>query len=413
MYIAKKGLWAYLLFVLCFSGCECVNEGERHINNNQPAYTKVYRNLEAINLDLKPTEGFTYRFNGKELKKEGDLWISEDLVVYCNTTSSTSKYQGNLCATVIGSGGIISQLEIFDKNGNLVKSVGITTSNQVLKYEDALGPEWPGIHNIGNTCYANSVFKLIARCSGYDEDLQQDIPSNIHTTLRNIVNGIRLGHGSAMWEVSVNNLASRLLLDKLNECIGNKFPIGTQATSVILLRKINFCLYSKTISQKITQPELIPELVNAFRTKRPVFKRITKTWSTPYNTVRQYNDLPIFLSIAQLRGEGAAEGGNTKCLTLPQFFICVDDSGPIKKKIEETLQVPIWDVDREDTQVGEKTYKLIGFLYHQGTRTSGHYVAHVKFGNDWYLHNDSSVSKVAPLEFVNSLGVVSLYECVE
>ena len=51
---------------------------------------------------------------------------------------------------------------------------------------------------------------------------------------------------------------------------------------------------------------------------------------------------------------------------------------------------------------GPGSYKLAGIVSHIGKNTgSGHYVAHIRRGDDWYIFNDEKValSKKPPLDF--------------
>lgn len=97
-------------------------------------------------------------------------------------------------------------------------------------------------------------------------------------------------------------------------------------------------------------------------------------------------------------------------LSLNRFF--TDETGGNQSKIADAISL---DLDEENKPAGSFTapldlskyfapealegrsaeYELIGIAVHQGsTIHSGHYVAYIKKGNQWYHISDSSSSKI-------------------
>lgn len=249
----------FLLLLLVFIGCECGKEVD--VLQTTPIQPKTYYNLETIDLGINSKRDLSFEFNDKQLAKEGDLYLSEDLMVY-------ETKEGKWYATVIGKGGISSNLKI-SHHGNLVQAVSISTTPEVFGYQDELGKEWPGMRNIGNTCFANSTYKLIARCSGFDKTLSKDIEGGINTLLRNIVNGIRLGKRSAIQEYIVNRKVSALFLDKLSENTEERFNNRMQNDAFSLFKIITFLLYP--VNDLWLQEWENKNMINKFKQERHPF----------------------------------------------------------------------------------------------------------------------------------------------
>jgi len=61
--------------------------------------------------------------------------------------------------------------------------------------------------------------------------------------------------------------------------------------------------------------------------------------------------------------------------------------------------------------VGEVKFTLRGIIYHSGRVTDGHYVYHLKTGDDWTTFNDKTVTSGVPIsEEIKNSGYVYLYE---
>ncbi len=395
----RNSLNCFLLLLLVFIGCKCGNISEEvDVLQTTPIQPKTYYNLEAIDLGINSKRDLSFEFNDKQLAKEGDLYLSEELMVY--QTKEEKWY-----ATVIGRGSISSNLKV-SHHGNLVQEVSISTTPEVFGYRDELGKEWPGMCNIGSTCFANSAYKLIARCSGFDEALSKDIEGGINTSLRNIVNGIRLGKRSALPEDTVNSKVSALFLDKLSENAGERFNNRMQNDAFSFFNEITFSLYP--VNDLLLQEWKNKNMIDKFKQERHPFYYISKVTTTDgsnYVGISQH----IYPLIPDIQAH--VQSMDEKYLSLPQFFIYLSNVAAHKEetKIIENLQVPLWDYET-DKKPEEKTYKLIGFFQH----IPGHYLAYINFNaQGWYQHSDSSVKPVAPLKSVASENLVAIYELQE
>jgi len=373
-----------LIIISLFSHCQCWNS-EPTIPAPIQIPHKVFYNLEVIDLEINDQEYLSFVFNGKELKldEKSGLYMSDDLIVYHTK-------EGKWKATVIGVGGVESSLEIKSKDDS-IKELHIKTTSEVFPYKDELGPEWPGLYNIGNTCFANSEYKLIARSSVFDKVLNQDKPKEIHTYLRNIVNGIRLAKRSALQEESVNRKVSEFLLDQLTIQSENIWNDRRQRSTGALLGDIARCI--SPITSRIIPAQDV-EAVIADMEVRPS----TNECLVLNNDKVTYEEFLITI-FAGRKLEGVLNGkeiGYKDLLTAPRnlIFRSIEESD----NFSGTIQVPIWDYNTKK-QVAFKTYKPVALCVHSGSSTSsGHYVAFINFKkNGWFQHNDSRVTKIFKL----------------
>jgi hypothetical protein len=376
-----KSCWITLLLL---AGCNCGNsDGSEKDNkdNLEPLQQQKYYNLKAIDLAIEAKGEFSFVYNNQQLTKEGDIYLSEDLLVY-------RTQDGKWRATVIGKGGISSHLKISAGQG-LLQEVEISTTNEVVGYRDEVGKEWPGMYNIGNTCFANAMYKLIARCSGFDQVLSKDIEGGIHTALRNIVNGIRLGHKSALQEEVVNRKISALFLDKLEENGLRRFNDRTQQDSQLFLMEILRLLYpNRPINNDAVKALLdIPKLDN------------------PVGYIAKLEGDPLY-------NHGADEWVSGCLLVKPPLFYIevISERAETDIATPQNLVKSYYDYKTEK-KLGEKKYKLIALVHRIGSSmSSGHYVAYINHGQEWYLQNDSQVNQAPALNSVRTLKWIGLYE---
>jgi ubiquitin C-terminal hydrolase len=94
-----------------------------------------------------------------------------------------------------------------------------------------------------------------------------------------------------------------------------------------------------------------------------------------------------------------------------------DRTEGIVKKINHAIKIPL-EIDMQPYLVEPQSnsyYNLIAIVMHQGTAKGGHYVAYVKYKNNWYLCNDEAVSKISASQVKEAInkGYVYIYEQTE
>lgn len=376
----------YWFLLGVFAGCQCGNLPE----NDSELYTqqKKYYNLEAIDLGTIEAKGdLIFVFNNKQLIKEGSIYVSQDLLVY---RTKDEKWG----ATVIGRGGISGYLKV-SVGQELLREVEISTTNEVVNYQEEIGKEWPGMHNIGNTCFANATYKLLAICTGFERVLSNDTEGGINTTLRNIINGIRLGHRSALKEEVVNKKIGGLFLDVLEKVDNSaKFNDRNQHDAQVFLFHVVNLVYpwpADDDNEKLQALLELPKLDNPFL---HIYKQENGDFVPTIFPVTSKKfflvNLPLFDIVAS---------------TIPL------QKQPIEIPIPSEVVRPYYDAKTYE-KIGEKKYKLIGVIQHIGSdMSSGHYVAYTNHGTQgWYLHNDSQVKPVPAFNTLRTLKWLGLYK---
>lgn len=331
----KHLLKIYSLCIFLCVGCHCSTNPEI---STTPSHipSQSYHNLEIIKLGIKGSDSFSFEFNGKKLVSKDNVYLSEDLIVYQTQANEWH-------ATVIGPGEVSSKLKISNPKG-VVQEVDITTTNKVFAYQDEIGPEWPGMQNIGSTCFSNSVYKLIARCSGYDTELSKDSVEGIHTYLRNIVNGIRLGKKSALQEKSVNRKVSELFLDRLGQ-LGKweKYNDKQQHDAATFLLEIQKLLYPTEIEH--ASPTEIKKIIADQATRRHPFEYAVNQ-ATITGGKQNDNFTYTFHYVHRLpTSQGSIV--HRYYLSLPYFFMYkLSTTNESKKDLPNPLEVPWWDFEK-------------------------------------------------------------------
>ncbi len=84
------------------------------------------------------------------------------------------------------------------------------------------------------------------------------------------------------------------------------------------------------------------------------------------------------------------------------------------KKLSHSIHVPLtFDVQPYLIQKqNHNLYKLIACVVHHGTAAGGHYVACVKYDNQWYLCDDTTITKITKKKVKQyaSMGYIYIYE---
>lgn len=406
------------------SACDCrgLNESTQFKQSHQQ---ESFYNLEAIELGTYNLQSPSFFFNGQALVQEGPLYTSPDLLVYCTKS-------GNWRATFIGKGYIRGTLEIKVDN-KLVKQVPLSNNSNLVRYADQLGTEWPGIYNVGNSCFANAIYKLMARCEGFDVVINQDKTGSLPTSLRNMINGIRLGKRSSLQEESVNRWLNKRLLELISSHpnlppgLNKNFNDQSGNDSRLFLTAIYTLLYKEDSLRKI---KIQPPQMNLYleQGKNLPFQIIRKNKLT--NNLVQ--EIPITVCKANIlfssdlthwEATGFINGWQSFLYQAPAFMVVDMTTGILPPatdghylRLQESQKVRIYHY-QDDSYISDKEYQLIGFT----CGVHRHATAYIYFPNyGWYCHNDAVVSqeqfdKISAIHWPNAtathnLQVLALYK---
>jgi ubiquitin C-terminal hydrolase len=330
----------------------------------------------------------------------------------------------------------------------------------------------PGIPNVGNTCFHNSVAQLFYRMTEITNFITIDKIQNQYkkeSPINSFIGLLKLMKNNNLDRASLNNLV-----------MGNICPIipiynrGTQQDADELLNSLLRGLFPdcpdhylniddpkicKKVNENIVISKKFPknDPRNFFRFKKDyefcetdlitddldkiddvTLKRnltscnLFKKHKTIVEIILQYNPMEhksqnISIGINNLIEPIITNNNNN----IKKLFIIHYKVHDVSKYIFIHLESFKYDlhgnstkkshkVILDDIKLNNNTYKLVGIIYHIGTSiNSGHYVANIKYDNKWYEFNDSIVT---PLDSYdknylkgngNKLPYIVLYERID
>ena len=260
----------------------------------------------------------------------------------------------------------------------------------------------PGIPNIGQTCYANSIFQLLYRITDLTNDIitnKFDKPEyyNSNSLAIKIFNFIKLMSKGD----KISKEEARSILDI---CISKT----KQEDANEQLGKVLFELRDKQNEIGTQNSRFITKLQQGDKDKNvmatnyilslAVNKKTDKNSNETITDIINNNKLNISTGkylIVHLKSYSEITDG-TKIKFIPNI------------KLEETVHIP----QKNDIM---KLYNLVGVIIHIGENiNSGHYIALIKY-DKWYKYDDDTVSSISnPTDFLNnnknSTPYILLYE---
>jgi ubiquitin carboxyl-terminal hydrolase 36/42 len=122
-------------------------------------------------------------------------------------------------------------------------------------------------------------------------------------------------------------------------------------------------------------------------------------------------------------GEKQQVSKGLRLATAPSILVChlkrfaIDRYGRprrLSKHVQFPLRLEIGDYMSRMNKATPPPYELVGVLVHQGRScASGHYLAYVKSGNDWFKTNDNVITKVDISTVMSQQAYILLYEVAE
>lgn len=329
---------------------------------------------------------------------------------------------------------VVNTLRQTSKKGS--QNNDILKAPVVLFSPDKLELEWkeirrigPGLANLGNTCFLNSVLQVLTYTpplvnyllSGYHKSKCRGVGFCMQCELVGHVNKVRVNNQSG-------SIRPMSIIQKLN-CIGKNFHFGRQEDAHEFLRYVVEGIQKSDYADKPKMDKLSKETTVANAIFGGFFRSQVKCLQCHYesNTFDPMMDLNIDIKdctsllqglhrtvrpdrldgenkyfcekcrtkrIAQKRGNIHKEP-NVLTLQLKRFDFTRMFGGKICKEVSfpEELNIrPFMSVNQGEPII----YKLYGVLVHSGfSCNSGHYYCYVKAPNGtWYEMNDNRVTQV-------------------
>ena len=324
----------------------------------------------------------------------------------------------------------------------------ISESNKISKS--------PGLVNIGNTCFHNSIAQLFHRMVQITNFIIQPIIIQQYNDPYFIafMTLLKLMHNNFTPEENnylSTNLIGNLVLNKICPILGKSYIPGHQADSKELLQilldrmtincvntalninKSELCKINTFIDEdgdqiKVVKPRYkFPEQDPRNLTNITVEYYFNGTKLDISNNINmldirlykyQVNDINQLLQqyqndydIQQIRDDNGILAFYTNFVIKPNGYLIIglDLTAADGSKINHNIYL------NSNIILNNTNYELIGFVAHAGILQAGHYIAYIKYNNTWFLYDDETISKVNSKDaykITNFIPYILLYQDV-
>lgn len=263
-----------------------------------------------------------------------------------------------------------------------------------------------GLPNIGNTCYMNSCFQILAFVPQYDKIFDYNGPDSEVKKLADYGKGI-ISHIKG---IKKPDNIRKLLTDFYIQFqkLGWQSEIGQQESAPLFIELIAAKLNFRPIVNKLNIVPLIHK-------KGKPLNDIIKAIILKMFEHDSYSDSDESATYSMLT---SSIDNNTLFIYMPFPTERIESSDRMKVLYEEFTGAMSIEIDTSIYKGNSKNngsekikYQLVGFILRRGEYSDfGHYIAYTTDNNgQWYCCNDSNVSKVCENE-INKL--TSNMECL-
>ncbi|MEI8124734.1 MAG: hypothetical protein WCG42_03160 [Parachlamydiaceae bacterium] len=291
-----------------------------------------------------------------------------------------------------------------------------------ILYDPKLPPQ--GIPNIGNACYRLASFQALSSSPLFSRLLSKGITRFERESVKDFADRKKVFDALCSLAVVVNkrpynvqqiekaeeNLLSTLIETRMINDLSQATRWGQHDSAAFVEVLLN--VLEETYTEVNTREALVDGKSVVSKTEQPGYPMVQIGLTRGVNNLQGLVDVEFTKQKMEetWNPPGCKATSSTECIQLsgePKELLPIhlkrfDTSSGRVRKIDNDVNFPKDDVLDMSKAYGKETgavkYNLKSFVYHIGGYGSGHYIAFVKRGDQWYCCNDSSVSKVSKSE---------------